>query len=191
VIELYAITDDPTPPLPADARWRTATAGGLTAIGGPAPDGDGSGATTPDALWRHEAHVEALMAGRDLLPVRYGTRVADAAAAAQAIAERRDALAAALDRVRGAAEVAVRVVAAPACEPDAARVIADVHAPLAAAARESTVRRGRGDDVLRAAYLVDRAAVHELARLVGELDRDHDELRLLCTGPWPPYSFAG
>jgi hypothetical protein len=53
------------------------------------------------------------------------------------------------------------------------------------------VRRGRGHEVLRAAYLVDREAVGEVARLIAELDRDHDELHLLCTGPWPPYSFAG
>jgi Gas vesicle synthesis protein GvpL/GvpF len=25
---------------------------------------------------------------------------------------------------------------------------------------------------------------------VGRLDGAHSALRLLCTGPWPPYSFA-
>ena len=66
---------------------------------------------SPAALWAHEAVVEALMEDRDLLPVRYGTRLPDEAQVLRAVAERHDALLAALDGVRGATEVSLRVVA--------------------------------------------------------------------------------
>jgi hypothetical protein len=53
-------------------------------------------------------------------------------------------------------------------------------------------RRNPGSvpEVLRGAYLVDRERVDDFAREVGALQQDHPELRLLCTGPWPPYSFV-
>jgi hypothetical protein len=45
-------------------------------------------------------------------------------------------------------------------------------------------------ELLRAAYLVDRDAIGAFTRLVARLDDRHPGLQLLCTGPWPPYSFA-
>ena len=51
------------------------------------------------------------MEQRALLPVRFGTLVADDAAAAAAVAGRGEALAGALRRVRGAVELSVRAVA--------------------------------------------------------------------------------
>lgn len=191
MIELYAIADDPTPALPEDAGSLNVTAyGGLAAIWAPAAERAGARGLAPEDLWRHEAVVEALMAVRDLLPVRFGTRLADPAAAQAVLAERRDELLAALDRVRGAAELAVRVVAVPGAEVDAATAIADVHPPLAALARASAVRRGTGPDLLRGAYLVDCGAVASATRLIAGLDDALPRLRLLCTGPWPPYSFV-
>jgi len=157
-----------------------------------------------DALWRHEEVVESLMEGRDLLPVRFGTLVADEQAAARAVAERSEELAASLDRVRGAVELAVRAdprepetaapregtsgreyMSAKARRMAAARM---VHEPLGDLARDSAVQPG--PELLRAAYLVDRAAVDRFVSVVRQLQRDHPELHLVCTGPWPPYSFA-
>jgi Gas vesicle synthesis protein GvpL/GvpF len=204
VIELYAITDHPTRPLPDVAPLWLVPSGDLAAVCAPAGDGE----VSADELWRHEEVVEALMADRDLLPVRYGTRLEDDAAAAHAIAARRDALATALDRVRGAVELSLRVVPADAHAALGAaasgteylreraraagaldRVATAVHEPLAALARASTSRTI--DPVeLRAAYLVDRDAVEAFADRVAALQSEHPELRLLCTGPWPPYSFA-
>jgi Gas vesicle synthesis protein GvpL/GvpF len=199
VIELYAITDHPTPPLPQVAPLRAVATGDLAAVFAPAGD-DGVSA---DALWRHEAVVEALMEGRDLLPVRYGTRFDDEDAAARAVAARRDDLAAALDRVRGAVELSLRVI-----EPGAQRAAADaasylhdrrrreearraVHEPLAAVARASVERPSPDpSELLRAAYLVDRGAVEQVTELVARLQAANPTLRLLCTGPWPAYSFA-
>ena len=40
------------------------------------------------------------------------------------------------------------------------------------------------------AYLVDRGRVSEFVALVAQLDHRLDDVELVCTGPWPPYSFA-
>lgn len=203
MIELYAIAAHPGPPLPALAPLHAVPAGGLEAICAPAEDRE----VTPDALWRHEEVVEALMEDRDLLPVRFGTRLDDDAAAARSVEERRVELECALERVRGAVELSVRaVLAEPAADAGhdessgagylrarrGATATQDaVHDPLAVLAREHVLRAPRlPAEALRAAYLVDRASVGAFARLVARLDERHPELRLLCTGPWPPYSFA-
>jgi hypothetical protein len=66
--------------------------------------------------------------------------------------------------------------------------------PLDEAAREHC-RLGPGADgdapTLRRAYLVDRDRLEEFLGLVRALDAAHPDLELLCTGPWPPYSFCG
>jgi hypothetical protein len=209
VIELYAIADHPGPPLPSVAPLRAVPAGDLAAICAPAEERE----VSPETLWRHEEVVEALMRDRDLLPVRYGTVLEDDAAVARAVTERRDELTASLARVRGAAELSVRAVAAgsdgPGDEPgdatsgaeylrtrarsSAARdaVAKSLHEPLAALARADVRRTPRPPaELLRAAYLVDRDAVATFTRLVARLDERNPDLHLLCTGPWPPYSFA-
>ena len=198
MIELYAITDDPAPP---DPPLRAVRCDGLTALCAPAEPPERE--PTPDALWHHEEVVEALMEERDLLPVRFGTIVSDEHAAARAVAERRDELAARLDRVRGAVELAVRAEAnapkeralqgttgaefirAKAHRTEAARLL---HEPLAFLARDCVVHPG--PELLRAAYLVEREAVEGFVSLVRRLQAAHPGLEVLCTGPWPPYSFA-
>jgi hypothetical protein len=195
MIELIAITDDPAPPAPP---VRAVSSGELAVLCAPAEDAP----VTPEVLWRREALLEALMEERDLLPVRFGTRVEDEAAAARAVAGRGGELRAGLERVRGAVELSVRVRAREAAPlPPAAngrdylaaragrsRAATAVHEPLAALARASAVQHG--DELLRAAYLVDRRAVERFAARVRDLQEERPELALLCTGPWPPYSFA-
>jgi hypothetical protein len=196
VIELYAITDDPAPP---DPPLRAVRSDGLTALCAPAEGRE----VTPEVLWQHEAVVESLMEERDLLPMRFGTLVEDDDAAVRALEERREELRAGLDRVRGAVELAVRAEAMPGGDTtpagpsgaeylrartkrtEAARLL---HEPLAFLARESKVQQG--PELLRAAYLVDRDAVEAFVGLVKRLQDTHEGLRVLCTGPWPPYSFA-
>ena len=208
MIELYAITDHPSPPLPHGTQLRLVPIDGLAAVCTPARDAE----LSPETLWRHEDVVEALMADRDLLPVRYGTRLEDEAAVARAVEERRDELAAALDRVRGAVELSVRVVATgtrtssvAAVEPSSgaeylrlrARVEANhdrtaraLDEPLSALARASVEGRPRPPELFRAAYLVERATVERFAAEVSRLQNLNPGLSILCTGPWPPYSFA-
>ena len=208
MIELFAITDNPGPPLPQVAELELVPIDGLAAVCAPAGDAE----LSPETLWHHEDVVEALMADRDLLPVRYGTRLEDEAAVARAVKERRDEFAAALDRVRGAVEVSVRAMAT---EPDAdpapavavttgadylrlkARVEADhgktaraLGEPLDALARASVQGRPRASEIFRAAYLVERDAVGRFADEVARLQSTNPGLSILCTGPWPPYSFT-
>ena len=208
MIELYAITDNPGPRLPEVTGLRLVPVEGLAAVCTPA----GEAELSAEELWRHEEVVEALMADRDLLPVRYGTRLENEAAVARAVEERRDELAAALDRVRGAVELSIRVVpakGAPApVEPaettsgvdylrikaraeagrdEAARAL---HEPLAALARASSESRPRAPELFRAAYLVERDGVDSFVAVVARLQDANPALAILCTGPWPPYSFA-
>jgi Gas vesicle synthesis protein GvpL/GvpF len=210
VIQLYAITDHPSPPLPAGVPLGLAVGRDLAAVWAPAPEGE----VTAEMLWRHERVVEELMDDRDLLPVRYGTRLPDEAAAAKALEADHDQLAASLQNVRGAVELSVRALSAQkprvtrspapvaasgteylqtrAREAGARDVVArSVHDPLAAVARAHNLRPpSLPGEQLRAAYLVDRGKVESFSALVAELQEGNPSLRLICTGPWPPYSFA-
>jgi Gas vesicle synthesis protein GvpL/GvpF len=72
---------------------------------------------------------------------------------------------------------------------DTDRLAASVHEPLDALAVASRRRPpGGSDEILRAAYLVDRAAVATFRDTVERLQRP--DVSVLCTGPWPPYSFV-
>ena len=209
MIALYAITDHPTPPVPELGPLQVIASGDLAALCGPVIDGE----VTASALWQHERIVEALMGDRDVLPVRYGTCLPDEAAAAQALQDNRARFAATLEAVRGAVELAVRVFLAgdePAPEPRSAPrtgaeylrararsvaregdATAVVHEPLARAARAATVPHGhRAGELLRAAYLVDRDATEDFAARVRDIQSGNPQLRITCTGPWPPYSFV-
>jgi hypothetical protein len=178
VIELLAITDDPAAP---PAPLRLVPAGPVGVVVGPVPEGE----VDAEALWARESLLEDLMDERALLPIRFGTRVADDAAAAAAVEPRAAELVAALERVRGAVEVSVRGVAPEGTDPAGLDAI---HDRLAGLAREHA--RHDGPEPLRAAYLVDRGAVDGFVAAVRELQHEHAGLSVLCTGPWPPYSFA-
>jgi hypothetical protein len=215
VIELYAVTDPPRARLPGPTAARVLPGGRLAVVYAPAADANAdAGATaeaSAEALWRHEELVEALMEQADVLPFRYGTRCEDEDAAARAVQEREAELSAALERIRGAVELSVRVVAAEPPDPTTGRgesaaeyvaakarsaaltreVSDAVHEPLRALARASRVRATDSpSEQLRAAYLVHRDRVDEFARTVTDLQQRRPDLQLLCTGPWPPYSFT-
>jgi hypothetical protein len=68
---------------------------------------------------------------------------------------------------------------------------AALHGPLAALSVAS--KRGRDlapGELLHAAYLVERPAVADFRTTATLLARKHPDVDLLCTGPWPPYSFV-
>jgi len=208
VIALYAITDDAAPPPPELAQLEVVPVDGLAAVCTREPEPEFSA----DAFWRHEEVVEALMEDRNLVPVRYGTRLEDESAVVRAVEERREELAGALRRVRGAVELSVRVMAtgkrppvpSPADEvsgteymrsrasgeADRDRASRAVHEPLASLARESAEGRPRPQELFRRAYLVERDSVTAFATAVARVQDEHPELSILCTGPWPPYSFV-
>lgn len=194
MIKIYAITDDPLPPA---APVVALSCGRLVALCAPAESGD----ITPEALWRHEEVVESLMENRDLLPVRFGTVLADEEAVTRAVADREEDLANRLERVRGAVELAVRAELRDSTEPPAASGRAYMEARtrrhelaqllnsfLSEHAHAAALRPGA--ELLRAAYLVGRGDVDRFVAAVGDLQTRHPELDMVCTGPWPPYSFA-
>jgi Gas vesicle synthesis protein GvpL/GvpF len=197
-MELLAITDtrvDSPPPM------RQVAHDSLRALCIPV---DTSSEVTPEELWRREELLESLMERHDLLPVRFGTVVEDERAVHHALAERGDEFAAMLDRVRGAVELAVRAREATPSDHKESFVhsghaymrskaqqmesVGALHDPLAMYARESLT--WAGPERLRAAYLVDRDRVEDFVRIVRGFQRRHPELHVLCTGPWPPYSFV-
>ena len=47
------------------------------------------------------------------------------------------------------------------------------------------------EELLRASYLIDRAALARFRGAVERLQSAHPGIAILCTGPWPPYSFVG
>ena len=193
---IYGICDRPELPPPP----------GLEALG----DGElvtvfsrhGQGDPTPAALWAHERVVERLMADRTVVPGRFGSTVAGEDGLRRRLDERREPLAAAIARVRGRVELGVRVLAQARAAPgsgrdyllarlEESRRAAARHEPLAELAADATRQPSRGGELLRGAYLVDRAGVAGFRDAVGDLQDEHPELTILCTGPWPAYSFVG
>ena len=118
MIYVYAITDRPELPVPGGP--------GLEGLGGhescpyPLPHREIAAVVcslpmaelqvTEANLWKHEAVVEALLADRAVLPVRFGTALADEAAVQAMLATRHAGLVADLDRVRGRVELGLRVL---------------------------------------------------------------------------------
>jgi Gas vesicle synthesis protein GvpL/GvpF len=161
---------------------------------------------TVEALEEHEQIVSRLMEQETVLPVRFGTVLEDEDEVSDLLRDRRDELHDALDRVRGAVEIGVRVTwrvpdVATGSGAEYLRSRLEVQRRADDLARRldplSGLARGvrhrvlpRASEPVVAAYLVDRARVEEFTSRVAELDRELGDVELVCTGPWPPYSFA-
>lgn len=168
-------------------------------------------AATIGTLRAYEDTVEQLMEARVMLPARFGSVMADEGAVRGMLRRRRADLLARLDRVRGAVELGLRAVwrepgdAAPGqrsgsgteylrARMDRRRRATDVADHLdrlmdvAHSCRRALLPRP--ELPVLDAYLVDRARVDEFVALVRDIDRQIEDVELLCTGPWPPYSFA-
>jgi hypothetical protein len=68
---------------------------------------------------------------------------------------------------------------------------ARIHEPLAELARRSA--KGAGGlarTSFKAAYLVDRDRVGAFRARIEELESQNANVQIVCTGPWPPYSFS-
>jgi len=120
---VYAIWEHaPEPPLAAiatglaDAPLDAVRAGPLAAV--VSRHAEAPASPTRAALWEHERVVEALMAERPVLPMRFGSTV-DGEPRIRAFLDEREApLAAALARVRGHVELSVRALAREPAPPD-------------------------------------------------------------------------
>jgi hypothetical protein len=172
----------------------------------------------PDAtaLWAHETVVEAATETTDaVLPMRFGSTVRDVPRAVALLASRHDDFARGLERVRGRVEVGVRVVqqdgaTAPSPGPRSTpasgaawlrarreartqveALAARVHGPLDGLADEHRrAARVTGTTVLATSYLVPRALVDVFRAEAARLDHALPGASVVCTGPWPPYSFT-
>jgi gas vesicle protein GvpL/GvpF len=161
---------------------------------------------TREALLRHAEVVEALSArSAAILPAQLGHAFRDDADLADAVRAQAPELARGLERVRGCVEFGLRAIplvqeseleAGSGVEYMRARLeetrrregLAErLHEPLARLARETTLR-GQGGE-LNAAYLVAHEDVSAFQAAVAQLERS-PETTVVCTGPWPPYSFA-
>lgn len=73
----------------------------------------------------------------------------------------------------------------------AERLVDGLHTPLAQLAADSTRRvLTTPQTLLVAAYLVRREQTESFRRRVEEIGVAHPALRVVCTGPWPPYHFV-
>jgi hypothetical protein len=212
VLYLYALTEHPTV-LPAtsgvgESPLTVERLDGIEAVVGVV--GDEKIEATEDAILTHARVVDELVTlNSAVLPARFGRGFADRDALSRAVAERSNALLSALDRVRGCAEFGLRVFSnaegVPAAEGSGRdymlarleerrsteRLSEEIHAPLAAMARAATKSVGATPQLLlSASYLVARDDEEGFRSALGELERDHPDLTLASTGPWPPYSFA-
>jgi hypothetical protein len=166
---------------------------------------------TPELVLAHERVVEALMARGAVLPLRFGTQLEHEDALASVLSERRDELLRSLERVRGKAELGLRMIpehpthggrasdttgrgyllervhAHRRCE----QAIREVHDPLAELSVANSIRRPfRPPAILVAAYLVDAERVATFRKRADQLAQRQAAMQVLVTGPWPPYTFA-
>ena len=223
LLYLYAIADRPDLPLPGDpgleeAPLRRLVYRDITAI--VSPLADGPPAPTAANVWRHEHVIESLMAGRAVLPARFGMLLKAPRIALDDLVERYDAYAGNLDRVRGRVELGLRVLwepeagaPAPPGQPSdgrgylMARLAEERRAQAARRAAEAQVAELSGDLaalasdrveevlatpklLLKAAYLVERDRIAAFQRAVGQQQASRPGMRFLCTGPWPAYHFV-
>ncbi|HEY2479836.1 MAG TPA: GvpL/GvpF family gas vesicle protein [Solirubrobacterales bacterium] len=167
-----------------------------------------------EELWRHEAVVERLMEDAVVLPLRFGTTVAEEAAVEALLRSREEEFVELLGAVRGAVELGVRAelpAAAPTPVPSGASEAAPsgteymrergralrrreqaseaLHGSMSALSRRSLLLGPRVGPGFRGAYLVDADKVEAFAELVGQLGEELD-IEVSCTGPWPPYTFV-
>jgi Gas vesicle synthesis protein GvpL/GvpF len=171
---------------------------------------DGLPPAGEEAVLAHARVVEHVVACSDaVLPVRFGRAFADDRALEEAVSRQLGALKAALTRVRGCVELGVRVVGrerSPSLPAESgraymearlvdreatAKLARELHEPLERLARSSTSTVSATPRLmLSAAYLVAPDDVEAFRTRVGELEAAHRDLEIVCTGPWPPYSFA-
>lgn len=155
-------------------------------------------AVTEESLRHQESVLERLMEEREVLPLRFGSAVADEDELRRLLATRHDEFAVSLARVRGRVEMGIRA-SAPAKPSSTGREYVEarlgwrraaesVHAELASLAHDSSLHVATHAGLtFSGAYLVDRARVADFQRAAGAVRPDLD---LACSGPWPPFSFA-
>ena len=219
MVYVYAVTE-PLGYAPAGtglegAGLRVVSAGELAAV--VSDRGETPLRASEESLWAHERVVEDLMSDRAVLPMRFGGVLGDDAAVREMLVTRREQLTAGLARVSGAVELGVRAAWDPEASADdgdragrdrgagaayllglsrsrqRARALAERLDHSVAGLSRTRVQRLLTTPRLAvsAAYLVDRAGVDAFRGRIATLDAEVADADIVCTGPWPPYSFTG
>jgi hypothetical protein len=166
---------------------------------------------TQEAVLSHANVVEELM-GRSgaVLPARFGSAFSDEQALADAVTSNASALARGLSLVRGCFEFGLRVLGGDGAAENTSdglsgrdymrtrlgeekarrRLAQELHEPLARLSRASARFGGASSDLLQSAYLVPRHDIAVFGEHVRRLEATHSDVTIICTGPWPPYTFA-
>jgi hypothetical protein len=161
-----------------------------------------------ETLWGYERIVERLGEVHAMVPARFGSVMEDDQAVLEMLRSKREHLLTVLEHTRGAVELGVRATWEQPPEPEhqtgtgymrarlqlrsRAREVAGGLTPLGKLSRTSRCELPAGAaQPLRCAYLVDRELVGDFTASVRRLDQKLRDVDLVCTGPWPPYSFAG
>lgn len=209
-VYLYGISEEhaEAPPVDGlqDQPLRLVRSGGLSALVSDTAVSRLQGGESE--LWEHESAVEAWMCARDVLPAAFGTVLASDSAVRSVLEQRAAEFTSALRRVSGASELAVRAAWLDQHSPTPQGGAGYLEVRLDARRRAEALAR-RLDGRLRplsraararvlsdhatavsAAYLVDRERIPEFRSEVERLADDVREATLVCTGPWPPYSFT-
>jgi hypothetical protein len=159
---------------------------------------------------RHALVVEELMTrSAAVLPGRLGQRYAGTDELERSVRAESTRLEAALRQVAGCVELGLRVLAPAQAEEivpptgtaylqarlderrEAERRALEVHEPLARLARASTRHEHAAHgQVLETAYLVPTQELEHFRNELERIESSQAELDFVCTGPWPPYSFA-
>ena len=214
MIHVYGVVDEleALPPLPGieDAPLERRRIGELELVVSVART-PASAEVSREAVLRHAEVVEELASrSRAVLPAQFGRSFADDEELASAVRTQADELARGLSRVRGCVEFGLRAfrseeVAGGAEDATSGaeymrtrlaqvrrqdRLVAELHEPLARLARATVLTRGPASGEIKAAYLVPEDDVSAFREAVARLETNSPELTVVCTGPWPPYSFA-
>jgi hypothetical protein len=215
VLYVYGISDAPDAPSVPGLRDAPLSASGRDGVFAVWSEHDDSPFDADEStLLEHERVVEALLERGTVLPMRFGSSVADRESLLRFLDERRAHFELGLERVRGAVEIGVRALIreqpaelTPALvgadrpgtaymlarlndEKRSAAIAAHIHEPLAALSRDSSSRKSPLNGDLNTAYLVDRKDVEPFRATIEKLDDAVDDATVVCTGPWPPYSFT-
>jgi hypothetical protein len=164
------------------------------------------------AVLRHAEVVEEILSrSRSMLPAQFGRAFADEEELARTVRAKAPELRRSLSRVSGCVEFGLRVVGSengsgngPAAgsgrdymrarladEKQRERLSSELHEPLTHLSRESAKFSSGPSELLVSAYLVPFADAEGFGGRMRQLETEHPELTLVCTGPWPPYTFAG
>ena len=152
-------------------------------------------------LKRHAAIIEQLAHVFDaILPVRFATCVANEEELAAVLRSRASKLKARLRAVRRRTQMTIRLVAPRVAQPRPTsgaeylrqrRVVVPAFEPVRAAIGKyiKDARVDRSGDVVTINHLIPRTAVERYRAGVERAAAEHD-VRLMLTGPWPPFAFA-